>query len=107
MTDYEFKLWISSMAVGPFPHAFTFPRKGRSVHPCCIFLDLFLPIFGRRLAISRSSHVRPLSPFRVTSICPDQVLTDAASIAIWNRHKVVIATSIIIWGTGVTFHING
>ncbi|KAF8492442.1 hypothetical protein F5888DRAFT_916436 [Russula emetica] len=27
-------------------------------------------------------------------------------IAIWNRHKAVMATSIIIWGTGVAFHIN-
>ncbi|KAI0274120.1 hypothetical protein BGY98DRAFT_94872 [Russula aff. rugulosa BPL654] len=27
-------------------------------------------------------------------------------IAIWNRHKVVMATSIIIWGTGVVFHIK-
>jgi hypothetical protein len=71
------------------------------------FLDFFLPVFGRCLAIDRSSHVRPLGPFRVTSICSDQVLTDAASIAIWNRHKVVTATSIIVWGTGVAFHISG
>ncbi|KAF8492441.1 hypothetical protein F5888DRAFT_916359 [Russula emetica] len=27
-------------------------------------------------------------------------------IAIWNRHKVIMATSIIIWGTGVALHIN-
>ncbi|KAN0118712.1 hypothetical protein V8E52_004823 [Russula decolorans] len=28
-------------------------------------------------------------------------------IAIWNRHKAVSAISIIIWVTGVAFHING
>ncbi|KAN0118724.1 hypothetical protein V8E52_004835 [Russula decolorans] len=34
------------------------------------------------------------------------VLTDAASIAIWNRNKAVTATSIIIWVTGFAFRIN-
>ena len=42
---------------------------------------------------------------------PDEVLTDAASTAIWtaiwNRYKAVTAVSIIIWGTGVAFHIEG
>ena len=89
-----------------FPHAFTFPRRGRSAHPYCFTLGFFLHIFGRRFAADCSSHVRPLRPCAASTF-PDLVLTDAASIAIWNRHKVVMATSIIIWGTGVVFHIKG
>ncbi len=46
-------------------------------------------------------------PFRVMSICPDQELTDAASIAIWNKHRIVMAASVVLWATGVAFHIYG
>jgi hypothetical protein len=32
---------------------------------------------------------------------------EVGSIAIWNRNKVVIAISFIVWGTNVAFLIQG
>lgn len=69
-------------------------------------IDFFLHIFGLRFAIDCPSHVRPRVLSR-NAICPDLVLTDPDSIAIWSRNKAVKATSIAIWGAGVAFHING
>ena len=36
----------------------------------------------------------------------NQVLIDTASIAIWNRNKVVVTLSIIVWGISTGFHIR-
>lgn len=36
-----------------------------------LFIDPFLPFFGRRVAINCSPHVCLLGPYRVTSIFPD------------------------------------
>ncbi len=33
------------------------------------------------------------------------MLINAASIAIWNRNKVVIAMAMTIWGTSIGFHL--
>jgi hypothetical protein len=35
------------------------------------------------------------------------VLINAASIAIWNRDKVVVTLTIIVWGTSIGFHLHG
>jgi hypothetical protein len=45
-------------------------------------------------------------PFHVTTISPDQVLIDAASIAIWSRNKVARVVTLSIWGIGIGFHIQ-
>jgi hypothetical protein len=33
------------------------------------------------------------------------VLINAARIAIWNRNKVVVTLTIIVWGTSIGFHL--
>jgi hypothetical protein len=68
--------------------------------------DFYVPVCGRRFAVGYSSHVRLHLPFRIATISPDQVLIDAASIAIWNRNKVVMVMSISLWVIGVAFHIQ-
>ncbi|KAH9988669.1 hypothetical protein BJV77DRAFT_964279 [Russula vinacea] len=40
------------------------------------------------------------------TISPDKVLIDAASIAIWSRHKAVRVATLSIWGIGVGFHVQ-
>jgi hypothetical protein len=34
------------------------------------------------------------------------MLTNAASVAIWNRNKVVVTLTIIVWGTSIGFHLH-
>ena len=34
------------------------------------------------------------------------MLINAASIAIWNKNKVVVPLTLIVWGTTVGFHIR-
>ena len=36
----------------------------------------------------------------------NQVLIDTASIAIWNRNKVVVTLTTITWGTSIGFHFH-
>jgi hypothetical protein len=48
-----------------------------------------------------------IDPFARHANFLDKVLNDVASIAIWNRNKVVTTAAISIWGIGVAFHING
>ena len=33
-------------------------------------------------------------------------LIDVASIAIWNRNKVVVTLAITVWGTSIAFHLR-
>ena len=40
------------------------------------------------------------------TILGNQVLINAASIAIWNKNKVVVTLTIIVWGTSVGFHLR-
>ena len=35
------------------------------------------------------------------------MLTNVASIAIWNRNKVVVALAMIVMGTSIGFHLQG
>jgi hypothetical protein len=82
-------------------------REKNSQHILVVFfLDFFLPVFGLRFVIDCSSHVRLHMPFHVTTISPDQVLIDAASIAIWSRNKVARVVTLSIWGIGIGFHIQ-
>jgi hypothetical protein len=37
----------------------------------------------------------------------DQVLTEVASIAIWNRKKLAVVTSLAVWGANLGFLIQG
>jgi ABC-type transporter lipoprotein component MlaA len=55
-------------------------------------------------SIDCSSHVRIRPRFLVKTILGDQMLIDAASIAIWNKNKVVVTLTIMVWGTGIGFH---
>jgi hypothetical protein len=34
------------------------------------------------------------------------VLINVASIAIWNRNKVVVALAMIVWGISIGFHLR-
>ena len=72
-----------------------------------LFLDLFLPVFGRRFVFDCSSHVRLHPPFHVSTISTYHLLIDAPSIAIWNGNKVAMATVISLWVIGIGFHIQG
>ena len=60
----------------------------------------------RCFAIDCSSHVRVRPRFHVRTILGIQVLINAASIAIWNKNKVVVPLTLIVWGTTVGFHLH-
>jgi hypothetical protein len=52
-----------------------------------------------------SSVLFPLGPETATS--PNQALIGVASIAIWNKNKVLMAVTISLWGIEVVFLIQG
>jgi hypothetical protein len=83
-------------------------REENAQHIFVVFSpDFYVPVCGRRLAVVCYSHVRLHLPFRIATISPDQVLIDVASIAIWNRNKVVMVMSISLWAIGAASHIYG
>ena len=83
------------------------PRRlgGRLVPPCC-FLGFFRRVSNHRFAIECTSHVRLCLQFQVTKIFQKQALIGFASIAIWNRNKVVVTLAITVWGISVVSHIQ-
>jgi len=64
-----------------------------------------MPGVDSRYAIDCSSHVCVRPRFHLKTILGNQVLTNAASIAIWDRNKVVVRLTIIVWGTSIGFHL--
>ncbi|KAH9985091.1 hypothetical protein BJV77DRAFT_1071623 [Russula vinacea] len=70
------------------------------------FVDVFLPVCDRRFAIDCSSHVCLHLQSHFAAIFSNQALIDAASIAIWNRNKVVVALTIMVWGMSIGFHLQ-
>ncbi|KAI0274125.1 hypothetical protein BGY98DRAFT_95060 [Russula aff. rugulosa BPL654] len=47
-----------------------------------------------------------MATFFCLSLASASLLIVLRIIAIWNKHKVVVVTSIVIWGTGIAFHVN-
>jgi hypothetical protein len=72
-----------------------------------LFLDHFLPVFGRRFVFDCSSHVRLYPPFHVPTVSTYHPLIDAPSIAIWDGNKAAMATVITLWVIGIGFHLQG
>jgi hypothetical protein len=101
------KLWVLFSAVGTPSYAFPSSRRGCSSAFCCLFLAVFMPSVDCRFAIDCSSQVRVRLRFHVKTFLGNLVLINAASIAIWNRDKVVVTLTIIVWGTSIGFHLHG
>lgn len=57
---------------------------------------VFKPGYSRRHAIAHPSHVCLPLEYHVTANFGYLIQVDAASIAIWNRNKVVVALMILI-----------
>jgi hypothetical protein len=70
------------------------------------FLGVFMPGIDCRFTIDCSSHVRVRPRLHVKTILGNQVLINASSTAIWNRNKVVMTLTIIVWGTSIAFHLR-
>jgi hypothetical protein len=92
--------------VGTRSFAFLSSRRGCSSAFCCLFLAVFKSGIDCRFAIDCSSHVRVRPRFHVKTVLGNQVLINAASIAIWNRNKVVVTLTIIVLGTSIGFHLR-
>jgi hypothetical protein len=59
-----------------------------------------------RFTIDCSSHVRVWPWSHVKTIFGNQVLINASSVAIWNRNKVVVTLTIIVWGISIASHLR-
>src|SRR5260221_14654663 len=57
---------------------------------CVPIAELFLPVYGSRFAIDCPSHVCLYVHFRAESTSLHEALIVVASIAIWNRKKLVV-----------------
>ena len=91
--------------MGTLFRAFLSEKRALTTLSSC-FLDFFLPVCDLRFAIDCSSHVRLHLQFHKAAIFRDLVLIDAASIAIWNRNKVVVTLSITVLGISIAFHLQ-
>ncbi len=65
-----------------------------------------MPVVGYRFSFDCSSHVRLHLQFYLTVIFGNQMLINAASIAIWNRKRAVVALAMTILGTSIGFHFD-
>lgn len=101
----QFKLWYLFAAVGTLSRALLSEIRALTSLSSC-FLDFFLPVCDLLFAIDSSSHVRLHLQFHKAAILRILVLIDAASIAIWNRNKVVVTLSITVLGISVAFHLQ-
>ena len=76
-------------------------EDGAQCHLAVFLPGFFRPVCNHRFAIKCPSHVRLYLQFHVTAIFRRQALIDPASIAIWNRNKVVVTLGITVWGISV------
>jgi hypothetical protein len=104
LTGHDFKLLISSEFVSTRPHKFPSPNTEHLI--VILFSVLLLYICSRRFAIDCASHVCLNLLLHTTRISPCQALNGAASIAIWNRNKFVMATAYSLLGINVAFFIH-
>jgi hypothetical protein len=88
------------------PYAIPSSRRGCSSTFCRLHLAVSMPGVDYRHGIDRSSQVRVRLRLHVKTILGNQMLTTSASIAIWNKNKVVVAITIIVWMTSIGFHIR-
>lgn len=82
------------------------------LYSSCLILFLVLWVFSdyRCFSLDCVPHVRrsiPLFGSRTTDHLPKLINTHAASLAIWNGNKVVIALAAGTWGINVIFLIQG
>ena len=54
-----------------------------------------------------SSHVRTLPRSHLNAILGNYVLITITSVAIWDRNKVVVTLTVIVWGASIGFHLYG
>jgi hypothetical protein len=80
--------------------------KEKAYQLVIILLGYYPPVCDRCFAIDCFSHVRLHRQPPVLANFWNQVLIDTASIAIWNRNKVVVTLAITVWGTSGAFHIQ-
>jgi hypothetical protein len=71
------------------------------------FLVFFLYVLGHLFVIDRSSCVCRHLNFRSTAVSRNQAFIGAASIAIWNKNKIVMSMAIGTWGINVALLIQG
>jgi hypothetical protein len=80
-------------------------RSPERLSPSCrLILDFSLRVFGLRFAIDRFSHVRLIH--NIPASLRYQVLIGAASIAIWDRNKVIVTLAITVWAATIAFHLH-
>jgi len=65
-----------------------------------------MPGVDCRYAIDCSSHVRVRPRFHIKTILGNRVLINTASFAIWNKNKVVVILTTIVWGASIGFHLH-
>jgi hypothetical protein len=81
-------------------------REENAYYLLAFFLDSFLPDCDHLFAIDCSPHVRLHLRFHIAASFRNQVLIHAASIAIWNRNKVIVTLAITVWGISAAFHVQ-
>jgi hypothetical protein len=105
---YTGSQWPLSQALASFRSrenpSIQYSRKNTQLLPIISFTGLFLFVSGLCFAIDRSSRVC-IHP--TTAISPGQDLTEAASIAIWNKNRVAVGMALCIWVINVGFLIEG
>ncbi len=104
LTCHHSKPWVQTSWVSiPLTLAASYER---ALPPDLLFLDFFLPESGLGFAIDCNSHVG-FQCFCVTAIFQEYMLMALSSIAIWNRNKVIMAFTAVVWITNVSFQIRG
>ena len=105
LTACNIKLLVSFSSVSTLAYAFPSPEE--KAYDLAAFLSDYLrPVCDRRFPIDYSSHVRLHLQLHVMTIFRNQVLINTASIAIWNKNKVVVTLAIIVWGISFVSHVQ-